>query len=124
MHLEKHYVIYWLFGLVAAQRHALSFKVPKTTHWLRATSQDFPNWLSTSTILGKVLGISKAKVSLVVGGFFNFTVLPNVLQSVTIRIMICPVNTILVSLVAKTTLGKKKKKTDPAAKTTNYCILS
>lgn len=100
----------------------MSFKVPKAAHWLCATSQGFTDWLSTSTVLGKVLGISKAKVCLV---FFYFTVLPNVLQPVSIRIMICPVNTILVSLVAKHTFGKIRKKTDPAAETINYfCILS
>lgn len=54
---------------------------------------------------------------------FYFTVLPSVSQSVSIRIMICPVNTVLVSLVAKT-FRKIRKKTDPAAKTMNYfCIL-
>ena len=107
---------------MSAQQHAPAFKVPKPTHRLRAASQGFTGWLPTSATLGKVLGVSEAKVSLVV---FYSTVLPNVLLSVSIRITICPVNTILVSLVARTIFGKASKKTDPAAKSTNYfCILS
>lgn len=107
MHVEKSSVICQLFGLVSAQQYALSFKMPKSTHQLCAASQGFTDWLSTSTTLGKVLGITEAKVSLV---FFYLTGFPSVLQSVSVRILICPVNIILVSLVAKTTFKRWGRK--------------
>lgn len=47
------------------------------------------------------------------------------LWSVSVRIMIFTVSRILVTSVAKSTLGTTRNKTDPAAKTVNYfCILS
>lgn len=84
MHLEKSSVIYQSFGLASAQGCALAFNMPKSTHGPPATSQGFTDWLSTSAVLGELLGISEAKVSLMFWVFFYFTVLPNVLQSVSI----------------------------------------
>lgn len=107
MHVEKSSVICQLVGLVSAQQYTLSFKMPKATHQLCATSQGFTDWLSTSTTLGKVLGITEAKASLV---FFYLTGFPSVLQSVSVRILICPVNIILVSSVAKTTFKRWARK--------------
>lgn len=107
MHVEKSSVICQLFGLVSAQQYTLSFKMPKATHRLCATSQGFTDWLSTSTTLGKVLSITEAKASLV---FFYLTGFPSVLQSVSVRILICHVNIILVSSVAKTTFKRWARK--------------